>query len=226
MTQRTIFTGFTPTVVVRAGGAVQIEGWDKDQVLAETDSAWGLKVEKRNEAQIAHIRAKVGDYTLVDWRVNSPSLKKETVDDATEVEIGGSGKVFVPFNSVLKVYSGKGADVNGVQGTVAVYAGGNALLRNVGTLLHVSAGGAIDLECERVDGKDIKFSAGRDLRCYIRDLANATLSVHDLGGYWEGQMGDGAEKIKLRAGGDVIVVTEQMVTARPPDYVLGRIEKP
>jgi hypothetical protein len=37
MTQRSIQAGKTPTVIVRAGMDVQVEGWDDERVLANTE---------------------------------------------------------------------------------------------------------------------------------------------------------------------------------------------
>jgi hypothetical protein len=74
-----------------------------------------------------------------------------------------------------------------------------------------------------VEGSEVKFEAGRDLRFYARGLTSATINVNDLGGPWQGVIGAGDVSVRLRAGGDV--VTDQRVAALPPDYVLGQIEK-
>jgi hypothetical protein len=194
MTQRSIPAGQTPDIIIRVGGDVTITGWDSDRVLANTDSRWGLKVERRGET--------------------------------TQVEIGGSGGVQIPTGSNVKIYAGKSTDVRNIRGNVTVYAGRDVRTRKVQTLVHASAGGAIDLECETVEGDDVKFSAGRDLRCYIRSLTDAKLMINDLGGYWEGVIGGGRIKLRLQAGGDVTVVTDQEVIAQPPHYVVGNIERP
>jgi hypothetical protein len=194
MTQRSIPAGQTPTVIIRVGGDVTITGLDSNRILANTDSRWGLKVERR--------------------------------DETTQVQIGGSGEVQIPTGSNVKIYAGKSIDVRDIQGNVTVYAGRDVRTRKIQTLVHASAGGAIDLECETVAGNDVKFSAGRDLRCYIRNLTDARLMISDLGGHWEGVIGDGRIKLRLQAGGDVTIVTDQEVVAQPPHYVLGNIERP
>jgi hypothetical protein len=152
-------------------------------------------------------------------------LKVEQRRQSIEVSIGGSGEVSVPVNSTVKIYSGKNADVQGVQGNVAVYAGWKAHIRNVNTLSHISAGGAVDLECDQTSGDDVQFAAGGRLRCFIKKLNDVRLMVNDPGGYWEGIIGSGRTHLRLEAGGDVIIVTDQEVVAQPPHFVLGNVEK-
>jgi hypothetical protein len=196
-------------------------------VLASTEGRWGLKVERRSETEIGRVRARVGERVLLDVHLDAIGrLKKNTRPEVTEVQIAGSGTVRVPLGSNLKVYAGKSVEVRDIRGGVAVYAGGDVHTRSVRTLVHASAGGAMNLECESVTGDDTKFAAGRDLRCYIRDLADAKLMISDLGGYWEGIVGEGRIKIRLEAGGDVTLVTDQEVIAQPPHYVMGRLERP
>jgi hypothetical protein len=227
MTQRSIQAGQTPTVIVRAGADVRIEGWDDDRVLADTESRWGLKVERRSESEIGRVRARVGERTLFDVPIDVAGLTKKNVRaEVTEVEIGGSGQVRVPLGSRVKVYAGKSVEVRSIQGSVAVYAGRDVRVGDVHTLAHVSAGGAVDLECETVEGDDVKIEAGRDVRCHIRGLADARFMINDLGDYWEGVVGDGRVKIRLKAGGDVTLVTDREVVAQPPHYILGNIQRP
>lgn len=227
MTQRSILAGRTPNVVIRAGGDVRVEGRDSDRVLADTESRWGLKVERRSESEIGRARAKVGDRVLFDVRLNVRNpLKKESLGEVIEVQIGGSGKVHVPRSSNVKVYTGKNAEVQDIQGSVTIYAGLDARVRGVHTLVLVSAGGSLDFECEQVAGDDVKFTAGRDLRCHIRNLTDARVMVDDLGGYWEGIIGEGRTKIRLKAGGDVTLVTDQVITGQPPYDVIGKVERP
>ncbi len=227
MTQRSILAGPTPNVEIRASGDVSIEGWDSDRVQADADSRWGLKVERRSAAEIARARAKVGDHVLLDVRlkVKNP-LKKDVRDEVTDVQIGRSGKVYVPLNSRVKVYADKSVDVQNIRGSVAVYAGRDVRIRNVHSLVHLSAGRSIDFECEEVEGDNVKFSAGRDLRCYIQSLTDARFMINDLGGPWEAVIGDGRTKIRLDSGGDVTLVTDRAIVSQSPYDTLGRIERP
>jgi hypothetical protein len=75
-------------------------------------------------------------------------------------------------------------------------------------------------------GDAVKFEAGRDLRCYVHGLTSARVIVNDLGGAWEGVIGSGNVTVRLKAGGDVTLVTDQKVEAIPPNYLLGQIERP
>jgi hypothetical protein len=194
MTQRSIQAGWAPTVIVRAGGTVKLEGHASDRVLAEAEDRWGLKVKRRGAT--------------------------------IEVQIGRSGELLVPLQSSVKVYAGQSVGVQNIGGSATIYAGGHAFLRDVHTLAHASCGGALEIECERVEGDDVRCSAGRELRCFIRSLADAKLMIDDLGGYWEGLIGDGRTRIRLKAGGDVTLVTDQTIVAQPPQYILGKIERP
>jgi hypothetical protein len=75
-------------------------------------------------------------------------------------------------------------------------------------------------------GKDVIFGAGGDLRFHIGDLTSARLRVKDIGGYWEARIGGGEQSVYLKSGGDVTFVTDQKVEPLPPNYILGKIEKP
>jgi hypothetical protein len=153
-------------------------------------------------------------------------LKVKRRGDTIEVEIGGSGQLQVPLQSSVKVYAGQSVEVRNIGGSATLYAGGHGYLRGVNTLVHAATGGALEIECERAEGEEIRCTAGRDLRCFIRGLSDAKLMIDDLGGYWEGVIGSGRTKIRLKAGGDVTLVTDRAVVAQPPHYVLGRIERP
>ncbi len=229
MTQRSIQAGKTPTVIVRASMDVQVEGWDAERVLASTEHKWGLQVERHGESALGHVRAraKVSERVLFDVSTDLFKRKKQDVpDDAIQVKVGGDAVVRVPYGSTVQVYAARSVEVRDIRGSVTVYAGWDARLRNIHTLAHVSAGRAMDLECETLAGENIKFTAGRDLRFYVRDLSDATIIVDDLGGDWVGVIGDGRRQIRLKAGGDVTVVTDQPVKGQGPDEVLGHIESP
>jgi len=227
MTQRSILAGQSPTVIVRAHSNVSVEGWDSDRISADSYSRWGLRIERRSEPEFARIRAKVGEHVLLDVRVDPIGrLQKNAGEKAIEISLGASGKVQVPFDSRVKIYAGKSVDVHDLRGEVTVSAGHDVRIRNVGTLVHLSAGRAVDFECETVKGTNVKFEAGRDLRCYIRGLTSARFMVDDLGGYWEGVIGEGRTRIQLKCGGDATLVTDQTVIGQPPYDLLGKIERP
>jgi len=215
--------GLTPKLVIHAGGNVVVEGWDSDRLQAETDSNWGLKIERRTEAEFGRARAKVGEHVLFDVRLTVPkALKKNADDEVLDVQIGNNGKVHVPRDSDVKVYAGRDIDITGVHGQVALYAGGNLVARDLHTLTQASAGGALDLESETVSGDDLKFTAGSDLRWFIRRLIDVTYLIDDLGGYWEATLGNGRIKIRLKCGGDVTLVTDQPVHGD----MLGKVDLP
>ena len=48
------------------------------------------------------------------------------------------------------MYAGTDAELNGIWGSAAIYAGGSVRIRDARTLVHVSSGGSVDLECETV----------------------------------------------------------------------------
>ena len=117
-------------------------------------------------------------------------------------------------------------DVQAVQGQVDAYSGLNLNLQNVYRLGNASAGRIMNIDCQTMLGNDVTFGAGSDLRFHVADLTSARLRVKDIGGYWEARIGGGEKTVYLKSGGDVTLVTDQKVEPLPPNYVLGRIEKP
>ncbi len=223
MTQRSIQAGKNQTIIIKVGGSVTVKGHDSQLVVAETSSKWGMSVERRSAAQIGRARAVVGEYVLFDLRLKRPDQKDEEI---IEVQMGASGEVLVPFSSNLKVYAGKDIDVHAVQGQVDAYAGLNLVLQDVYCLGNASAGRSMDIDCQTLLGQDATFNAGRDLRFHILDLNSLRLRVKDIGGYWEALIDGGEKQVYLKSGGDVTIVTDQKVEAQPPNYILGKIEKP
>jgi hypothetical protein len=227
MTQRSIFAGTSPTVIIKAGASVTVKGHESDLVTAETEGIWGLKVDKRSEAEIGRARAAIGEHVLFDVRLKRPNFQKiNSPDEVIEVQLGGSGEVFVPFGSNLKVYAGKDIDVQGIRGQVDAYSGLKLSLQDVTCLGNVSAGWTMNLDCETLLGDKVEFKAGSDIRFHIRDLTSARIRVKDLGGYWEARIGDGEKSVYLKCGGDVTLITDQTVEPLPPNYILGKIERP
>jgi hypothetical protein len=227
MTQRSILAGENQTIIIKVGVSVTVKGHDSDKVLAETKDTWGVTLERRSESQIGRARAAIGDHVLFDWRIKVPTLgEKRAENEVIEVQMGGSGEVLVPFLSNVKVYAGNDIDVQGVQGQVDAYSGLSLKLQNVYRLGNVSAGRAMDIDCQTMIGKDVTFGAGSDIRFHVADLTSARLRVKDIGGYWEARIGDGEKSVYLKSGGDVTLVTDQKVEPLPPNYILGKIERP
>jgi hypothetical protein len=227
MTQRSILAGAAPTVIIKAGGSVVVRGHDSERVSAETTSRWGLKVEQRSQSEIARARAAIGEHVLFDLHLKLPDLEgKGASDEVIEVQFGGSGEVLVPFASNLKVYAGKNIDVHGIRGQVDAFSGYKMSLQAVDRLGHASAGGSMDIDCLTILDDRVEFNAGSDLRFHVRDLTSARIRVRDLGGFWEARIGSGGKSVSLKSGGDVTIVTNQKVEPLPPDYILGKIEKP
>ena len=225
MTQRSILTGTNQTIIIKVGGSVTVKGHGGERLIAEGSA--GLSVERRSKSEIGRARAAVGGHVLFDLRIKLPSLKeKKEPDEVIEVQIGGSGEVLVPFESNLKVYAGKDIHVHEIKGQVDAYSGLDLTLQDVYRLGNVSAGGAMKIDCQTMPGTNVEFKCGRDLRFHIHDLDNARIRVKDLGGYWEARIGGGEKSVYLKSGGDVTLVTDQKIEPLPPNYILGKIEKP
>lgn len=224
MTQRSVLAGTNPTIIIRVGGSILVKGQEGDRLIAETRGAGGLSVERRSESEIGRARAAVGERVLFDLHLKMPGSKES--DEVIEVKIGGNGDILVPFDANVKVYAGKDIDIRGVKGQVDVFAGFNLNLQNVGRLGNASAGSSMNIDCETITGTEVTFGAGRDIRFHAADLTNARIRVRDIGGYWEARIGGGEQSIYLKAGGDVTIVTDQDVEPLPPDYILGKIERP
>lgn len=226
MTQRSILAGKNQTIVIKAGGSVTVRGQEGERLSAETEGTGGLSVERRSESEIGRARAAVGDHVLFDVRIKLPSRIEKKAEDVIEVQTSGSGEVLVPFDSNLKVYAGRDIDIRDIKGQVDAYSSANLHLKNVDQLGNASAGGTMDIDCQTMSGKDVTFSAGRDLRFQVADLTSVRLRVKDIGGYWEARIGEAEKSVYLKSGGDVTFVTDQDVQALPPNYILGKIEKP
>ncbi len=153
-------------------------------------------------------------------------LKIERKKDTIGIQLGGSGEVFVPLGSNLKVYAGKDIDVQGIKGQVDGYAGFRLNLRDVTCLGNASAGWTMNIDCQSMRGTNVEFQAGSDLRFHVQDLTSARIRVKDIGGYWEARIGGGEKSVYLKCGGDVTLVTDQKVEPLPPNYILGKIERP
>ena len=225
MTQRSIPAGKNQTIIIRVGGSVTVKGHDSDMVIAETESKWGLSVERRSESQIGRARAAVGEHVLFDVRLKKPNIGGKSDAEIVEVQMGASGDVLVPYASNLKVYAGKDIDVQGIQGEVDAYAGLSLTLKDVYRLGNVSAGSKMNIDCQTMLGTDVTFGAGNDVRFHVADLTSARLRVKDIGGYWEARIGSGEKSVYLKSGGDVTFVTDQKVEPLPPNFILGKIEK-
>jgi hypothetical protein len=227
MTQRSILAGKNQTIIIKAGASVTVRSHDSDLVSAETKGKWGLTIDRRSEAEIGRARAAIGEHVLFDWRIKIPNLgEKKAENEVIEVQIGGSGEVFVPYESNLKVYGGKDIDVQGIKRQVDAYAGMNLDLQDVYRLGNASAGRTMSVDCQTMAGNDVTFGAGSDLRFHVADLTSARLRVRDIGGYWEARIGSGENSVYLKSGGEVIFVTDQKVEPLPPNYILGKIEQP
>src|SRR5512146_2477961 len=120
MTQRSILAGTNPTVIIKAGASVTVKGVESELVTANSESKWGLKVEKHSEAEFARARAAVGETVLFDWRFKKPGASDAEV---VEVQLGASGEVDVPVGSNLKIYTGKDIDVQNIRGQVDAFSG-------------------------------------------------------------------------------------------------------
>jgi hypothetical protein len=166
-----------------------------------------------------------GDRILAD--ASDPwGLQIKHRNEAIEVNVGGNGQVLVPFESSVTVYAGKSAQVEGIQGVVSAYSGAGLQFLHVHTLAQASAGKGLEIDCRRLQGTELKFSAGQDLRCRVEEDENLHYVINDLGGKWETVFGSGRVMVSLNAGGNVTLVTLQEAAGQPPHYILGKIERP
>ena len=228
MTERSILASANQIVIIKTGASVTVKGHESDLVTARTESAWGLTMDRRSESQIGRARAAIGELVLFDVRLKLPAPFRPASgdDEVIEVQLGASGEVLVPFSSNLKIYAGRDIHVQGVRGQVDAYSGAKLDLQDVFGLGNVSAGWAMNIDCQTMSGNDVTFGAGSDIRFHVADLTSARLRVKDIGGYWEARIGSGEKSVYLKSGGDVTFVTDQNVEPLPPNYILGKIEKP
>lgn len=227
MTQRSILAGNNQTIIIKVGASVTVRGHDSDMVTVETRDNWGVTLERRSESQIGRARAAIGERVLFDWRIKVPNLgNNKDENEVIEVQMGGNGDVLVPFSSNLKVYAGKSIEVQGIRGQVDAYSGLDLNLQSIYRLGNASAGRLMNIDCQSMLGNEVTFGAGSDLRFHVADLISSRLRVKDIGGYWEARIGGGEKSVYLKSGGDVTFITDQNVEPLPPNYILGKIEKP
>jgi hypothetical protein len=228
MTQRSMRAGSNQTIIIKVGTSVVVKGHDSDMLVAETKGKWGLQIERHSANQVARARAAVGETVLFDIKLKKPKTRadEKESDEVIKVKMGTSGEVFVPFSSNLKIYAGRDIDVQSVRGQVDAYSGRNLIMQDVTCLGNASAGRMMKIDCQTMLGSDVTYNAGRDLRFHVADLTSVRLRVKDIGGYWEARIGEGEKSVYLKSGGDVTFVTDQKVEAQPPEYILGKIEKP
>ena len=175
----------------------------------------------------ASVKVMGRDGDLVTAETNGRwGLKVERKKGSIEVQMGGSGQVFVPSGSNLKVYAGNDIEVQDIQGQVDAYSGFKLSLQNVTSLGNASAGWTMNLDCQTMIGDKAEFKAGSDIRFHVRDLTSAYIRVKDIGGYWEARIGGGEKSVSFKCGGDVTLVTDQKIEPLPPNYILGKVERP
>lgn len=143
MTERSIFSGSAPQVIIRAGGDVIVKGYDSDRVLAETSGNWGLQVKRKKGA----VEVQIGG--------NGQVL----------VPLGSSVKVYAGKNAQVHAVEGTisavaGRDLRIVEGNVLAQASaGGAIEIDCRTVasdkLKVSAGW--HLRCWLRDLKNVKY---------------------------------------------------------------------
>ena len=175
-----------------------------------------------------------GDVLVKGWdseRVLAESsgiwgLQIKRKNGVIEVQIGGSGQALVPFDSSVKVYSGKSSEIQEIRGVVSAVAGLDVRISQSNVLAQASAGKAMDIDCRVTEGPELKLTAGWHLRCWLRDVKNVKYLIDDLGGKWQTVLGDGSVVIHLKAGGDVTLVTDQPVTGLSPDGLMGKVVAP
>jgi hypothetical protein len=194
MTERSIYTGKSPQVVIRAGGDVLVKGWEGDHVAAESSGIWGLEVKRKG--------------------------------DTIQVQIGGNGLLLVPYNSSVKVYSGRDCMLFDFNGVIAAYTGRDLQILQGNILTQASAGRAIDIDCRRAKERELKIEAGWHVRCWLREEQNVRYLVDDLGGKWQLIFGSGELLARVKAGGDVILVSEQEGINPWPERLPGKVIRP
>ena len=232
MTQRSMLVDKNQTIIIKTGADVTVRGHEGDLVTAESKSRWGLSIERKSEAEFARARAAIGERVLFDLRFKKPKFSKgdepgtPVDDEIIEVQMGGNGLVLVPYASNLKIYGGLNVDVKGVRGQVSAYSGLSLVINDVYALGNASAGRTMVIDCQTLPADIAEFNAGSDMRFHVAGLTSVKLRVKDLGGYWEAHIGGGEKSVYLKSGGDIIFVTDQKVDPLPPDFILGKIEKP
>ncbi len=128
---------------------------------------------------------------------------------AIEVQIGGNGQVLVPFGSSVTVYSGRSAEIQSIRGNVSAVSGLDLNIIDCNILQQASAGGKMSIDCRTVAAQELKLTAGWHLRCWLRELKNVRYQIDDMRGKWQAIFGDGRTVLRLKAGGDVSLISAE-----------------
>jgi hypothetical protein len=209
MTKRSILSGSSPTVIIKAGRDIKVKGKEGDRVESDADGMWGLKVERR-DGVIELSGGQQSDVTV------------EQHGDVIEIHAGKDCDVRVPLDSTLKLHAGRDAEIEGISGSISVaHVGRDLAIRGAGSLGACQAGGGMNIESQRVIGDELKFTSGRHLRCHVHDIDNTQFEIKDMGGYWEMAFGEPATRVRLKAGSDVTLVIDEKYGTHLPDVVGG-----
>lgn len=111
MTQRSLLVGLAPTVLIRAGGTVEVRAWAGDRLEAESDSRWGLQVSHRRGVFAVEIGG--------DGLVRLPAGSDLTVYSGKSTTLSGVG-------GRVTIQAGGGAFVRGAGTLLHLSAGGMA----------------------------------------------------------------------------------------------------
>lgn len=165
--QFSVQPGETLSLDLRAGGAVRITGWDRNEVLVEARS----RGEDAEDCKIEITRTHEGVNVLAEYEGRRNSYNTDI-----RFEISAPKKYNVSLDS-----AGGGITITGMNGTFKGDTGGGeiAIKSSEGTAYLSTGGGEIDLEDSRLDG-NISTGGGRIVLRNVRGDVKTTTGGGDI----------------------------------------------
>lgn len=207
-------TGEILEVVIDARADLMVEGHDKEEVVAVTDSDDQLAV-TQNDSRVVivsrsdcTVRVPVWSQVFIERANGDCSIRN--VDNGVKIRgVGGDLSVLdcgdVNVDSVGGDFSSAG-----LKGQLQVRAVGGDLNASeahfTGASLNVGGDATLGLELD--EGESASINAGGDVKLELLGEPNASVSIMDSNGRRRKVFGEGRASINVRCGGDAVVVAE------------------
>ncbi|MFN2201722.1 MAG: SHOCT-like domain-containing protein [Caldilineaceae bacterium] len=198
MSEKQIFAGEYAAVRVRLAAAdLTVRGWDRDEILAETDDAIVLE-EQDGEAVLTatgdcsltipsalplHFDHIAGNAVLagvnapIDGQRVSGDLRLQNCGPLSVVAVSGDVKVEGCQGELNAGTVGGDLTVSSLTGALRAGVGGDLKATQVSNAIAVNTGGHAHIEFVAVSDDIHAIQAGGDIECRLPDNANATLNL-------------------------------------------------
>lgn len=216
-------TGDINEVVIDARADLLVEGHDKDEVTAVTDSDDQLAV-TQNESRVVivsrsdcTVRVPVWAQVFIERAGGDCSVSN--IDNEVKIRNVGGDLSVVDTGDVSIDSVGGDCSVVRMKGELQVRAVGGDMnaqdARFTGASLNVGGDATLGMLTE--DGDNASVNAGGDVRIILLGEPNAAVVIMDSNGRRRKVFGGGSANISVRCGGDALVAAEDGVTGESGD---------